>query len=145
MRKVSITQRPDPADKDHTPTTLLPSSHGLLLSSFFHSRAMTTEGSFTITYTSVSPWVPVQVCPWISRGNQGPKQPVYVVGLDRCATRNLERPVPPELILTKSSSNFHVGRAKAIFPSGFVQRTLQREGENSTSFQYHINKSLYTD
>lgn len=117
VRKVSITQRSDPADKGyyHTPAPIswppvLP------LTSFFHSKAMITEGLSTITYTSVSPWVPAQVSPWVSRDSQGPRQPVCVVGLDRCATRNLECPVPPELTLNKSSSNFHVDGAKAIFP-----------------------------
>jgi len=81
--------------------------------------------------------------PWVSTGNRGPRDPVCGVGLDIHGARHLGCPVPPELMLSKSSSNFCADRAKAFFLSGFMQRTLQREGDSSAPLEYHINESLY--
>lgn len=93
VRKVSSAWRPRLADKGYhaSATGLWPPV--LPLSSFFRSRATIAGGSSTLTYISVSPWVPVQVSLWVLTGNWGPRQPVCAVGLDRHGARNLECPV----------------------------------------------------
>jgi len=73
VRKVSSTRRPGLADKSYHASATISWPSVLPPRSFFHSSAAIAGGSSTITYISVSQWVPALVSPGSRQAIEGPE------------------------------------------------------------------------